>query len=145
MAPSMNLKEIAMSENINIMVIDDDVQLVDSVTTLLESVGYDVTSAYQSQKGVQLAREIKPNLILLDVMFAGPPGPDGFQVARELYADPELRDVPIIILSGVRKVLDVPFQISPDETWMPVKAFLDKPIKPDALLDEIVKVLASEN
>ncbi len=82
-----------------------------------------------------------PNLILLDVMFAGPPGPDGFEVARELHADPHLREVPIIILSGVKKVLDVPFQLSPDETWMPVRAFLDKPIKPDKLLAEIEKVL----
>jgi CheY-like chemotaxis protein len=132
-----------MNESKNVLVIDDDVQLVDSVQTLLESVGYKVSSAYQSHKGIELAKETTPDLILLDVMFAGPPGPDGFQVARELYADPQLRNVPIIILSGVRKVLDVPFQISPDETWMPVMAFLDKPIKPDQLLAEIAQALAS--
>jgi CheY-like chemotaxis protein len=134
-----------MNQNTSILVIDDDVQMIDSVRTLLESVGYQVSSAYQSQKGIELAKEKTPDLILLDVMFAGPPGPDGFQVARELYADPQLRDVPIIILSGVRKVLDVPFQITPDETWMPVKAFLDKPIKPDQLLEEIARALVSEN
>jgi len=52
-----------------------------------------------------------------------------------------LKGIPILILSGVRKVLDLHFKISPDETWMPVKAFLEKPVKPDKLLAEIEKVL----
>ena len=113
-----------------IMVIDDDVQLVETVKTLLEGVGYQVSYAYQSEKGMELARETKPDLILLDVMFAGPPGPDGIELSRRF-----------IILTGVRKVLDFHFKIGPDETWMPVKAFLEKPIKPDNLLAEIEKVL----
>jgi DNA-binding response OmpR family regulator len=52
-----------MSEKKSILVIDDDVQLVDTVKTLLESVGYQVSFAYQSRKGFELAREIKPDLI----------------------------------------------------------------------------------
>jgi CheY-like chemotaxis protein len=128
-----------------IMVVDDDVQLVDTVRTLLESVGYRVSYAYQAEKGMDLAREVRPDLILLDVMFAAPPGPDGIELSRRLHHDSELKDVPVIILTGVRKVLDYPFRIGPDETWMPVKAFLEKPIKPDRLLAEIEKVLGSRN
>ena len=123
-----------MSEKKTIMVIDDDAQLVDTVKTLLESVGYQVSYAYQSEKGMELAKETKPDLILLDVMFAGPPGPDGIELSRRFQQDPGLKGIPIIILTGVRKVLDLHFKISPDETWMPVKAFLEKPIKPDKLL-----------
>jgi CheY-like chemotaxis protein len=130
-----------MSDKQHILVIDDDVQLVDSVETLLESVGYQVSHAYQAEKGMELARETKPDLILLDVMFAGPPGPDGVELSRQFHQDPDLKGIPILILSGVRKVLDLHFKISPDETWMPVKAFLEKPIKPDKLLSEIEKVL----
>ena len=129
-----------MSQQV-ILIIDDDVQLVDSIKTLLESVGYRVIFAYQPRKGIELAQETTPDLILLDVMFAGPSGPDGFQVAREFHDDPQLKKVPIIMLSGIRKSLDVTFEISPDDTWMPVKAFLDKPIKPGKLLAEIHKVL----
>jgi CheY-like chemotaxis protein len=124
-----------------VLVVDDDVQLVDTVTTLLESVGYEVHYAYQAEKGMDLAREIGPDLILLDVMFAGPPGPDGIEISRRLHQDPALRDVPVIILTGVRKVLDFPFQLGPDETWMPVRAFLEKPIKPHKLLSEMEKIL----
>ncbi len=124
-----------------ILVVDDDVQLVDTVRTLLESVGYEVASAYQAEKGMQLARQDRPDLILLDVMFAGPSGPDGIELSRMLHQDRELKDIPVIILSGVRKAMDLPYKIAPDENWMPVKAFLEKPIKPDRLLKEIETVL----
>ncbi len=124
-----------------VLVVDDDVQLVDTVTTLLESVGYEVHSAYQAERGLELAREIKPDVILLDVMFAGPPGPDGIEISRRLHQDPAVREIPVIMLTGVRKVLDFPFQLGPDETWMPVKAFLEKPIKPQKLLAEMEKIL----
>jgi len=123
------------------MVIDDDVQLVDSVKTLLESAGYEVVYAYQAERGAEKVREIKPDLILLDVMFAGPPGPDGLQLSRQFHQDPDTTSIPVIILSGVRKVLDFPFRVDPDDTWMPVRAFLEKPIKPGALLAEIAKIL----
>jgi CheY-like chemotaxis protein len=132
-----------MSEGKNILVIDDDVQLVDSVETLLTSVGYQVSHAYQSKKGVEMAKKTRPDLILLDIMFAGPPGPDGIELSRQLNQDPDLEGVPVIILSGVRRVLDYPIKIFPDERCMPVKAFLEKPIKPDKLLAEIDKVLGA--
>ena len=132
-----------MSEGKNILVIDDDVQLVDSVETLLTSVGYQVSHAYQSKKGVEMAKKTRPDLILLDIMFAGPPGPDGIELSRQLNQDPDLEGVPVIILSGVRRVLDYPIKIFPDERWMPVKAFLEKPITPDKLLAEIDKVLGA--
>jgi two-component system alkaline phosphatase synthesis response regulator PhoP len=130
-----------MSDKKKILVIDDDVQLVDSVETMLVSVGYDVSYAYQARKGVEMARQMQPDVILLDVMFAGPPGPDGFQVAREMHEDPELKDIPVIMLTGVRKVLDIPYELEPDEEWMPVKRFLEKPIKPAELLGAIKDTL----
>ncbi|MFH1853250.1 MAG: response regulator [Candidatus Neomarinimicrobiota bacterium] len=126
----------------HILIIDDDVQLVDSVQTLLESVGYSVSFAYQQEAGIRLAKELKPDLILLDVMFAGPPGPDGFEVSRIFHQNIELKEIPIIMLSGVRRALDLPFLLSPDETWMPVRAFLEKPVKPEVLLNKIKEVLA---
>ncbi|MCU0243136.1 MAG: response regulator [Vicinamibacteria bacterium] len=124
-----------------ILIIDDDVQHVDALKSLLESVGFEAEFAYRPEKGIALARAAKPDLILLDVMFAGPPGPDGVEISRQLKADAGLSDIPIIILSGVRKVLDLPIKLGPDEEWMPVKSFLEKPIKPDKLLAEIKKVL----
>lgn len=130
-----------MTEKQRILVVDDDVQLVDTVETLLEQVGYQVTHAYQAEKGLELARELKPDLILLDIMFAGPPGPDGIEISRKLHQDPDLKDTPVIILSGVKKVLDMPVKLAPDEDYMPVKSFLEKPFTPDQLLAAIEEVL----
>lgn len=127
-----------------IMVVDDDVQLVDTVKTLLESVGYEVSYAYQLEKGVALARELKPDLILLDILFAGPPGPSGLEISQQLRQDPTLKDTPVIVLTGVKKVLGIRFKMEPDETYMPVSAFLEKPFKPDSLLSAIENVLGSD-
>lgn len=125
----------------SILVVDDDVQLVESVTTLLESVGYEVTSAYRAEAGLELAKETSPDLILLDVMFAGPPGPDGIEISRQIRKDAELRHIPIVMLSGVKKVLELGYNVQPDETFMPVEAFIDKPVKPEKLLTTIEDIL----
>ncbi len=130
-----------MGEPKRILVVDDDVQFVDTVKTLLENVGYKVSFAYQAKKGVDLAKQLNPDLILLDAMFAGPPGPDGFESARELAAIPELKNTPVIMVSGIRKAMDLPFKMEADEGWLPVRAFIDKPVKPDKLLAEVANVL----
>ena len=88
-----------------------------------------------------LARQVKPDLILLDVMFSGPPGPDGFEASRLIQGAPELKGIPIIMLSGVKAVMGLSYDFSPDDTWLPIKAFLEKPLRPGKLLREIEKVL----
>jgi two-component system alkaline phosphatase synthesis response regulator PhoP len=132
-----------MSDKKRILMIDDDVQAVDTVETFLQSVGYETAHAYMALDGIQLARSWKPDLILLDVMFAGPPGPDGFEVSRELHSDAELKDTPVIILSGLKKFFGMATEFTPDETWMPVKTFLEKPVKPATLLEAIQKVIGA--
>lgn len=132
-----------MSDKKRILMIDDDVQAVDTVETFLQSVGYETAHAYMALDGIQLARSWKPDLILLDVMFAGPPGPDGFEVSRELHGDVELKDTPVIILSGLKKFFGMATEFTPDETWMPVKTFLEKPVKPATLLEAIQKVIGA--
>ena len=130
-----------MSVKRKILVADDDVQFVDSLKTLLESSGYEVSYTYKSSEVIESAKSINPNLILLDVMFAGPRDPDGFKISRLLHNDPELKDIPVIIISGVRKVWDLPHNFELDEKWMPVRSFIEKPFKPAELLSEITKVL----
>ena len=83
-----------MSKRQRILVVDDDVQVVDTVETLLQSVGYETIHAYRTEAGMDLARQNKPDLMLLDVMFSGPPGPDGFETSRLIQGDPELKGIP---------------------------------------------------
>jgi CheY-like chemotaxis protein len=67
---------------------------------------------------------------------------EGFNVARELHQIEELKDTPVIMCTGVRKEMSLPFAFEPDETWLPVKQILEKPVKPEVLLNAVADALA---
>ena len=122
-----------------ILIIDDDHDYVESVVNLLEAKGYTVASAFNGDEGVKQAKAEKPDLILLDVMMASKD--EGFNVARELQAAEEVKGTPVIMVTGVRKEMNLPFDFQPDETWLPVKTILEKPVKPQSLLDAVSEAL----
>ncbi|OHB84292.1 MAG: hypothetical protein A2Z38_09510 [Planctomycetes bacterium RBG_19FT_COMBO_48_8] len=62
---------------------------------------------------------------------------EGFDVAREMHKDDSAKNIPVIILTGIRKAMSLPFGFEPDETWLPVKQVLEKPVKPEVLLKAI--------
>ena len=70
-----------------ILIVDDDPDLVEAVTMILESKNYDVAAAYGGIEGLQKAKTENPDLIVLDVMM---PDKDGYAVCKELKADPKL-------------------------------------------------------
>lgn len=123
----------------NVLMIDDDADLVESVVNLLEAKGYNVDSAPNGTEGVAKAKANAPDLILLDVMMTTKD--EGFNVARELKQIEGLEDTPVIMVSGVRKEMNLPFGLEPDNTWLPVKQFLEKPVKPSELLDAVAKYI----
>ncbi len=122
-----------------VLVIDDDSDFVESILNLLEARGYVVASASNGKDGVQKARSEKPDLILLDVMMTTKD--EGFNVARELHGIEELNKTPVIMVTGVRKEMNLPFGFEPDDTWLPVKQILEKPVKPEALLNAVADAL----
>ncbi len=118
-----------------VLVIDDDHEFVEAMTNVLDAKGYDVDHASNGKVGLAKAREQKPDIILLDVMMTTKS--EGFDVAREINKDEKLKSVPIILITGVRKEMNLPFGFEPDETWLPVKGVLEKPVKPDVLLKTV--------
>lgn len=118
-----------------ILIIDDDPEFVDAISNLLDAKGYEVSSASNGKEGLQYARQQRPDLILLDVMMTT--RSEGFEVAREFQADEGLKAIPIVMVTGVRKEMNLPFGFEPDSDWLPVKAVLEKPIKPEVLLKTI--------
>ena len=114
-----------------ILMIDDDPEFVDATSNLLDAKGYEVVSAPNGKEGLEKAQKNKPNLILLDVMMTTKS--EGFDVAREMHKDKSLRNTPVIMITGVRKEMNLPFGFEPDETWLPVERVLEKPVKPYAL------------
>lgn len=123
-----------------VLVIDDDNDFVESIVNLLEARGYTVASASNGQEGVEKATADKPDLILLDVMMTTKD--EGFNVARQLQATDEVKGTPVIMVTGVRKEMNLPFGFEPDETWLPVKQILEKPVKPETLLKAVADALS---
>ena len=62
---------------------------------------------------------------------------EGFDVARELEGDADLKGTPVVMITGIRKEMNLPFGLVPDSDWLPVKAVLEKPVKPEVLLKTI--------
>lgn len=122
-----------------ILVVDDDVDFIEATSALLRAKKYTVVSAPNGEEGYNRAKSEKPDVMLLDVMMAH--DSEGFEIARRLKEDPATKNIPIIMITGIRKAKGLPFGFEPDEDWLPVKAVLEKPVKPDDLLAKIEDVL----
>jgi CheY-like chemotaxis protein len=120
-----------------ILIVDDDPDFREAMATLLEAKGYDVETAPDGASGLAKAREILPDLILLDVMMSGTT--EGFDVARKLNAEDKLKDIPVVMTTGIRKDMNLPFGFEPDDDTLPVKEVLEKPVKPETLLSAVAK------
>jgi CheY-like chemotaxis protein len=131
-----------MSDTKTILIVDDDATLVESTKDLLEAHGYNVICAYEGESGIELAKEEKPDLMILDVMMATKT--QGFEVARKVPETPELKDLPVLLVTGVREKMRLGYQFQPDETWLPVERVLEKPVEPARLLATIAKLLAEK-
>lgn len=86
------------SEDEKILFIEDDRYLADLLSNYLQKHNIKVEWAFDGEEGLNKAREIKPVLILLDLIL---PGIDGYEVLRRLKQDPALKDIPVIILSNL--------------------------------------------
>ena len=122
-----------------ILIVDDDHELIDATTAVLEDHGHKVVSANCGTDGYNLAKVELPDLILLDVMMEHDSA--GFEIARAIHDNEVTKSIPVIILTGVRKAKNLPFKFDPDEDWLPVKAVLEKPVSPEMLLESVDRAL----
>lgn len=118
-----------------VLLIDDDPEFIEAISNLLDAKDYRVFTASNGSEGVALARKENPDLILLDMMMNTKT--EGIDVARELAQDDTLNTIPVIMISGIRKEMNLPFGMEPDSDTLPVKAFLEKPVLPDHLLKAV--------
>jgi len=125
-----------------VLIIDDDPEFVEATSTLLDAQGYNVVSAPNGKVGIAKANEEHPSIILLDVMMTR--DTEGFDVARELNKNPQLKNIPVIIVSGIKKEMNLPFGFESDDAWLPVKGVLEKPVKPNVLLKTIAQCVTAE-
>ena len=130
-------------EKAKILIADDDPDIRDSLQAILESQQYTVVTAADKDEGMEKIRAEKPDLAILDVMMST--WEDGFEMSRELKKDPQFKDMPILMLTGIKDATGIDFKSTAgDPTWCPVDAFLEKPVEPGILLGEIAKLLSQK-
>lgn len=126
-----------------ILIVDDDPDLRLALRLPLESAGYSVSEAESTSAGKAAVKEVDPDLIILDVMMDTTTA--GFQFALDLHsADPnseykKFQNVPIIMLTAIHST--TPLRFAPDDDYLPVQTFLEKPVDPDVLLAKVREML----
>ena len=129
-------------EKRKVLIADDEMDMRIFLKTLLETNGYQPFITRDGGEGLQKAREVLPDLIILDVMM---PGEGGSQTYRRLKTDPDLAHIPVIMLSGVKqgsffhylKLLTV----GANGRIPPPAAYFEKPVKHVDLIAAIQRIL----
>lgn len=117
------------------LIVDDSPTVVEHVSKLLVQNGFETSSAATAEQGIARARELRPDLILMDVVF---PGMSGFQATRRINRDPATARIPVIILS-VRNM-------DSDRVWglrQGAREYLTKPCKAHELIEAVRRNVAT--
>lgn len=122
---------------VNVLLVEDDVFLSGIYQKKFEMEGFKVTTADNGEKAVVEAKKKKPDIVLLDVLL---PKLDGFAVLEKLKADPEVKDVPVILLTNLGQKDDVEKGLEAGAVDYLIKAHF----KPSEVVDKVRKVLHLE-
>ncbi|MEW7999364.1 MAG: response regulator [Candidatus Thiodiazotropha endolucinida] len=118
-----------------ILIVDDEPNIVLSVEYLMKREGYQVMTASDGQVAIDMIADTRPDLLILDVMM---PRKNGFEVCREIRADPALSGLPILMLSAKGREAEIKKGIS-----LGADAYITKPFSTHDLVDKVNQLLQS--
>ncbi|HSW49462.1 MAG TPA: response regulator [Bryobacteraceae bacterium] len=122
-----------------ILVVDDDADFAEALSSFLEANGYQVLQARNGAEGLRLAKTQQPDLILMDIVMSE--RTEGFFTIQEIRHTPGLEKIPVFVVSSIYS--QVPgFRVMPEASWLAHDDFLAKPIDPPQLLEKIRARLA---
>ncbi|HSV95790.1 MAG TPA: response regulator [Spirochaetota bacterium] len=129
-----------------ILLVDDDSDLVASLSQALMMNGYDVSIANSGAEGLVKLLEVRPDLMILDVMMETDTA--GFEITYQIRSQrptsryKDVRETPIVMLTAINQVTNSRFSLSEGQSFLPgVNDFLTKPVKIDELLGKVKKLL----
>ena len=121
-----------------ILVIDDDPIFAKSARAVLESHGYQVDTARNQEEALAKMGQEKPDLVLLDVMMNWVL--EGVTISQEMMSQKDLQSIPIIMVTSIR---DSEYRgMFPQDQYLHINSWLDKPCPPQTLLAEVEKTFA---
>jgi len=124
-------------EKKKVLCIEDEPEMIDLIRLILERKGFEVLGAVGGEEGLEVIRRERPDLILLDLMM---PEVDGWEVYRQMRADEQLKDIPVIVVTAKAQSIDKVLGLHIAK----VDDYVTKPFGPQELLKSINKVLAIE-
>jgi len=129
-----------MNSRKRLLIIDDDPDFVAGIESVLKAANYDVDAAYNPKDGFQ-ALQTKPyDLLLLDIMMGR--GSEGIMLARKMRKDPKLREMPVLIITGIREQIAFLFPGEPvHPRFVAVDELVEKPVEPKFLLERVSALL----
>ena len=129
-----------MSDQNRILIIDDDPDYVEGITSILKMANYEVDAAYNPKDGFEALNSKLYNLLILDIMMGR--GAEGIMVARKISKDPKLREIPVLIITGIQEQIAFLFPgqaVRPQ--FVPVNELIEKPVEPELLLEKVSSLL----
>ena len=128
-----------MSERKQLLMIDDDPDFVEGIKSILKAT-YDVDVAYNPKDGLAALQKKPYDLLLLDIMMGR--GAEGVMIARKMSKDAKLREIPVLIMTGIREQIAFLFgsqALHPH--FVEVDELMEKPVEPRLLLERIEALL----
>jgi CheY-like chemotaxis protein len=120
-----------------ILVVDDDPDYIEVTSTILKAHGYQVLRAANGKRGLEVMRNEKPDLVLLDVMMSYVL--DGLDVAEQMSQDEDLKHIPVLMISTLPSTRFA--EMFPTDRYAALNGWLTKPIAPDELLKQVARLL----
>jgi CheY-like chemotaxis protein len=130
-----------MSERKKVLIVDDDPDFVAGIRAILER-EYDTVVAYNPGDGWDALRKDRYDLLCLDIMMGR--GAEGVMMARKIRRDKELREMPVLIITGLREQIAFLFPgqaVHPG--FVPVDELVEKPVEPALLLQKAAALIAA--
>jgi len=126
--------------NTKIMMIDDDPDFVAGIKSILEKANYSVNVAYNPKDGFQALQAEHYDLLLLDIMMGR--GAEGIALARKIRKDPKLKEMPVLIITGIREQIAFLFPgQSVHPHFVETDELVEKPVEPKFLLEKVSALL----
>jgi len=123
-----------------ILVVDDDIDYVESTAAILEANGYEVIAAYDGKEGLEKAKSELPQLIIIDLMMNTLN--EGYDFCRDIRGDERFQEVPLLMISSAHQhEMFKNANFVPDDIWFPIDIFLDKPVDKETLLKHVNRLL----
>ena len=129
----------------SITIVDDDLDFASAVATVLSRDGHEVQIQTQIKGSLETMRESPPDLVSLDVRCPGDSAA-GFDLAREMRHDGILSSAPVLMLTAINAKFPLGFgSRDVEDTWLPVNAFLEKPVDLEILRSKVSSMLSTRS